>query len=161
MKAIVVYYSLEGNTELIAKLIAQNIEATIIKLKPEKEIAKEGFKKFFWGGKSVFFKEKPKLLNGKFDLGQYDTIIIGTPIWASSFAPPINTFLAENTIVNKNIFLFGCHSGGGAEKCFVKLKDILKDNKLKRTADFNDPIEKDVQEVMNKVHSFCEAIKTE
>ncbi|MDF2942543.1 MAG: Flavodoxin [Herbinix sp.] len=159
MKAVVVYYSLEGNTELIANLIAKKVEADIIKLQPEKEIAKEGFKKFLWGGKSVIFKEKPKLKNGRIELDQYDTIIIGTPIWASSFTPPIDTFLSENKIVNKNIFLFACNAGGGTAKCFAKLTDRLKGNSIKGTADFIDPSKMDLQQVKKKVQDFCETIK--
>ena len=36
MKNLVVYYSLEGNTKLIAEFIAKEIGADIIELKPKK-----------------------------------------------------------------------------------------------------------------------------
>jgi flavodoxin len=63
VKSAVIYYSLTGNTSLVAKMIAERIEADIIKLKPEKEIPSTGAGKYFMGGKSVMLNEKPKLIN--------------------------------------------------------------------------------------------------
>lgn len=159
MKAVVIYYSLEGNTKLIAEMIAKNIGADIIRLKIQKDIPKEGFKKYLWGGKSVIFKEKPKLLNDKIELDKYDTVIIGTPVWASSFAPPIYSFISENSINNKNIYLFACHGGGGAEKCFSKLKAALKDNNIKGTFDYLEPSRDQIELVNKKVANFCVTIQ--
>ena len=50
MKNLVIYYSLEGNTKLIAENIAKKIDADILELKTKKEYHKTGFKKYFWGG---------------------------------------------------------------------------------------------------------------
>jgi flavodoxin len=159
MKAVIVYYSLEGNAELIANMISARMGADVIKLIPEKKIAKDGFKKFFWGGKSVIFKEKPRLMNDNLVLDKYDTVIIGTPIWAGSFTPPINTFLTESKIKGKSIYLFACHSGGGTQKCFERLKQRLKDNTIISTAEFLDPTKNDMNSVAKLVDSFCKTIK--
>lgn len=50
MKNLVVYYSLEGNTKLIAKFIAKEIGSDIIELKPKKEFPSSGFRKYVWAG---------------------------------------------------------------------------------------------------------------
>ncbi|MFL0250968.1 flavodoxin family protein [Clostridium neuense] len=139
MKALVVFYSLEGHTKFIASVIAKELKCDLLELQPEKEIPKTGFKKFFWGGKSAIFKEKPSLKNKIPDLEQYDTIFLGTPIWAGTYAPPINTFISDNEIKQKNIAFFACHSGGGAKKCFGRLQDFLKDNNIVGSIDFIDP----------------------
>ena len=62
MKNLVIFYSLEGNTKLIASTIARAINADVLELKTKKKYSDKGFKKYFWGGKSVIFKEKPELL---------------------------------------------------------------------------------------------------
>ncbi|HWT75129.1 MAG TPA: hypothetical protein VN258_10480 [Mobilitalea sp.] len=80
MKILIVYYSLEGNTELIAQKIASYVNADVLRLIPKKEYPSSGFKKFFWGGKSVVFGEKPELETYHVNIDQYDKIIIGTPI---------------------------------------------------------------------------------
>ncbi|HBF64511.1 MAG TPA: flavodoxin, partial [Clostridium sp.] len=65
------------------------MKADTVELKTSKQYPTEGFGKFFWGGKSVLFGEKPQIINERIDLSKYDTVVIGTPIWAGSFAPPI------------------------------------------------------------------------
>lgn len=155
MKTLIVYYSLEGNTEVIANKIAANTKADLLRLKPVKENPTKGFKKFFWGGKSVMFGEKPELEKYQVNLSEYDKIIIGTPIWASSYVPPIKTFLADNKIEGKKVYLYACHSGGGANKCFAKLKEELKNNKIIATADFLDPKSKQSSNTEEQVKEFC------
>lgn len=153
MKAAIIYYSLEGNTELIARLFAKYTKSDLIPLHPKKEI-KKGFMKYFWGGKSVVFNEKPELVNPPIPLDNYDTVFIGTPIWASTFAPPIHTFLTQYKIENKNIILFACHAGGGADKCFDKFKKNLNGNVILGTIDFKEPNKADVNEVQKRVEDF-------
>ena len=139
MKTAVIYYSLEGNTDFIAKKIAAKTKGDLIKLVPEKAYPTGKVSKFFWGGKSVVFGEKPKLKNAPIDIEGYDRIFIGTPIWAGKFAPPIKTFLDTYKISGKDVVLFACHGGGGADKCFAKMKDILKGNNIVGAYDFFDP----------------------
>lgn len=159
MKSVVIYYSLTGNTDLVAKMIAERIGADTIKLKPEKEIPTKGSGKFFLGGKSVMFHEKPKLLNENLSLEGYDTLIIGTPIWARSFTPPINTFLCENVIKDKNIYFFATHSPGSkTDKCFEKMKEKLSRNRIKGTTGFEDVKKTSAKELDDKVRKFCKKI---
>ena len=137
--ALVVYFSFEGNTKLIAEKIGETLNADVIELKTSKKYPTEGIGKFFWGGKSVVFGEKPTLTNESIDLSRYDTIIIGTPVWAGSFAPPIRSFVNDYKIVNKKIAIFASHGGGGAAKCFAKLKEALPENKFVGEIAFVEP----------------------
>jgi len=73
--------------------------------KYKKAYPNRGAKKFLWGGKSAVMREKPKLLPYEFKAEQYDTVIMGTPVWASSFAPPIRTFVQENKSIQKKNLL--------------------------------------------------------
>ncbi|WP_349672320.1 flavodoxin [Lacrimispora sp.] len=137
--ALVVYFSFEGNTKLIAEKIGETLNADVIELKTSKKYPTEGIGKFFWGGKSVVFGDKPTLTNESIDLSRYDTIIIGTPVWAGSFAPPIRSFINDYKIVNKKIAIFASHGGGGAAKCFAKLKEALPENKFVGEIAFVEP----------------------
>jgi len=140
MKTAVIYYSLEGNMDYIAKRIASDNAADLCKLVPKKEYPTGKISKFFWGGKSVTFGERPKLVNEEIDLKKYDTLIIGSPIWAGTFTPPINSFFHDYIVSGKNIILVATHSGGGADKCFAKMKERLKDNVLIKTFQFENPL---------------------
>lgn len=139
MSTLVVYFSFNGNTKMIAEKIAETINADVVELKTSKEYPTEGFRKYFWGGKSVIFGEEPELTNERIDLNRYDTIIIGTPVWAGSFAPPIKSFISQSKISGKRIALFASHGGGGAEKCFTRLKKVLPGNEFFGEIDFVEP----------------------
>ncbi|MDF2543796.1 MAG: Flavodoxin [Herbinix sp.] len=155
MRALVVYYSLEGDTDYIAKKIAKLTGAELLRLTTKKEYPTGKVSKFFWGGKSVVFGEKPGLEAYDVATENYDTIFIGTPIWAGTYTPPIRTFLSEQKISGKNIYLFACHMGGGADKCFKKLTDELKGNTIVNTMEFYEPYKVQDDNIDEKVKSFC------
>ena len=48
MKTIVVYYSLEGNTDCAAKMISEMTGADLLRIYPQKAYPDSGFRKFFW-----------------------------------------------------------------------------------------------------------------
>lgn len=158
MKSLVVFYSLDGNTKLIADLIAEESDVEILQLKPKKEIPKSGFKKFFWGGKSIVFKEKPILQNEMPDIKKYDIVFIGTPIWSGSYAPPVYTFISECPMINKKLAFFACHSGGGAEKCFDKLRKDFHNNTLIGSISFDNPIKMDRDNIKYQVSEWLNNI---
>lgn len=158
MKNLVVYYSLEGNTKLIAEFIAKEIGADIIELKPKKEFPSSGFRKYVWGGKSVIFKQKPELMNKETDISKYDNIFLGTPVWAGTYAAPFNTFLDISTINNKNIALFACHGGGGSEKCFSNFKKELSENIFIGDIELVDPLKKETDSSLDKVKKWLQTL---
>ena len=61
MKKAIVYYSMSGNTDYVAKYISDKIDADLIKIEPKKEYPNKGIKKFLWGGKSAVMGETPAL----------------------------------------------------------------------------------------------------
>ena len=61
MKTMIVYYSLEGNTEFAAEKIAAKLGADLLRIQPVKAYPSGGFRKFLWGGKSAVMAETPKL----------------------------------------------------------------------------------------------------
>lgn len=158
MKNLVVYYSLEGNTKLIAETIRKEINADMLELRPEKQYPNKGFKKYFWGGKSVIFKEQPKLLNKWIDISIYDRVFIGTPVWAGTYAAPFNTFFNQHKLKNKEVALFACHGGGGADKCLNNFKKELVNNKIIGQIEFIDPLKKNkdenIQQTINWIKSL-------
>ena len=158
LKAIVVYFSLEGNSKYVADEISEYVGADTLRLEPVKDYPKGNVSKFFWGGKSVVFGEKPKLASYNFDAKEYDVIIIGTPVWAGSFAPPVKTFLGENDLSNKKIALFACNFGGSADKCFSKLQQEISNCKVVATLTLTDPKGKQLAESSAKIKEFCDKL---
>lgn len=156
----IIYFSMSGNTEYVAKIISEKIEADLIKIVPKKAYPDSGFRKFIWGGKSAVMGETPKLEEYEFDSTKYDYIIFGTPVWASSFVPPIRTFIKENKekLNDKKFAVFVCYSGGGAEKAIEKLKTYLEIDSFKAELVLIDPKEKQTDGNINKIEEFCKKI---
>lgn len=157
MKTAVIYYSMGGNTRLAAEEIAKRLDADVISISPEKEYPDKGFRKFFWGGKSAVMGESPKLMPYSFDAEKYERIIIGTPVWASSFAPPIRTFVEENRdkLAGRELAVFVCFSGGGADKAIGKLKKLAGIEEFRAELVLVDPKDKPSAENDVKIAEFC------
>jgi flavodoxin len=128
-KILVVYYSLTGNTKLIADVIAEAINADILELKPVKELNAGSSMKYFWGGYQATMKKKPKLKDFDFNPLDYDLIIIGTPVWAWTITPPIRSFLSMINLSGKNVGLWTCSDGDGV-KAMSRFKDVLRDSNI-------------------------------
>jgi flavodoxin len=132
-KILVLFYSYEGSTRKIAERIATSIDADIEEIKPVNEMKSKGFSKYVWGGSQVVMKKRPELMPLKVDLDQYDTILLGTPVWAGTFTPPIYSLLENGSLKNKKIACFYCHLGG-ADKAVARARAAIeKDNTLLST----------------------------
>ena len=160
-KVAIVYYSMTENTDYVAKHISENIEADLIRIVPQKEYPNSGFKKFLWGGKSAIMGETPKLEPYEFGETKYDYIIFGTPVWASSFVPPIRTFIKDNRdkLNGKKFAVFVCYSGGGAEKTIEKLKNYLEIDNFIAELILIDPKDKQSDDNTSKIIEFCRQIE--
>lgn len=161
MRDLIVYYSLEGNTEYVAKRLKEELSARIRCLTPKKAYSTKGFSKFFWGGKSAIMAEKPELEPVDIDLSEVDRIIFGFPVWASNFAPPIRTFIENNreALAGKRFAAFACQAGSGGEKAIAKLAKCLNETAFEQTAVFNDPKARRSEETDLMIDKFANALK--
>jgi len=138
LRILVVYYSFEGNTKLIAESITEEIDSDILKLEVVKPISNDATK-YIMGGKQVILKEKPKLMPYEFEAENYDVLFIGTPIWAWNYAPALRTFFETNSVKNKKIALFSCN-GGSNGKTFENMKKELQGNEFLGEIEFFEPL---------------------
>lgn len=160
MKTAIIYYSMSGNTKYAADKIAEKIETDIIRIEPAKAYPDKGAKKFIWGGKSAVMGEKPALQPYEFSAEKYDNIILGTPVWAGNFAPPIRTFIKENPKIHgKKISVFICYSGGGADKAIEKMKKYIGIDKFEDELVLVDPKDNLKVEDDEKISVFCQRFK--
>ncbi len=161
MRTGIVFYSMNGNTTMVAEKLAKELPADLIEIKPEKTYPDKGFKKFLWGGKSAVMAETPKLLPYSFKAEDYDLIIFGFPVWASNVTPPIRSFVKENqsSLHSKKIAAFACQSGTGGEKAFRKLLECLGQEKLESSMILIDPKDRPKPENDQKIDDFIKKIR--
>jgi flavodoxin len=156
-RILVVYYSYEGSTRLLAEHISHVLNADILECKPVKDLKSKGFSKYMWGGRQVVMKKKPELMDFSIDPHEYDVIIIGTPVWAFNYTPTIRSFLAQVTLKNKKIGLFCCHEGGPG-KTLENLKKVLTENQIIGEIDFENVV-KHKEENVAKAENWANEIK--
>lgn len=154
MKNLIVYYSYEGNCEEISKELEKTLNADVLKLVPKKEKKTKSLFRFVWGGMQVYMTKKPELEPYNIDLSKYDNIIIGSPCWFGTYAPPINTFLSENKIIDKNIYLFVCN-GGNLRNTWSNYEKALEGNKIVSKIDFVYPIKNGIDKAKEKARDWA------
>ncbi len=154
-KTLIVYYSFEGNTRFISEEIQKVTGGDFLELKPVQEIESKGFSKFIWGGKQVMSGETPALYPLDKSVEDYDRIFIGTPVWAWSYAPALESFFKEVSIKNKEVALFCC-SGGGPGSTIEKMEKKLAggENQIIGTIKFRDPLRRDPEVNKKKLQEW-------
>ena len=72
----------------------------------------------------------PEIKPLNIDPGQYDTIILGTPVWWYTFAPAMHTFLKTQDWKGKTIYPFATN-GGWIGHTFKDIKDACTGAEVK------------------------------
>ena len=128
-KSIILYYSFEGSTKRVATYLGEKLNIPCEQIKLEKDFSSKGFTKYVWGGSQVVMKKKPTLETLYVNLDEYDTVFLGSPIWAGSYAPAIRTLLEDGILKDKNIAFFYCHDGGpGSAETKIKQAVSINNN---------------------------------
>ena len=159
MKTAIVYYSMHGNVRYVSEKVAKELGADLIELVPVKAYPDKGAMQFIWGGSAVTFKKKPELEPYTFNASDYDLVIIGTPVWASNFTPPLRTFFENNDLTGKKIAVIATSAGGDSAKCVEAVKAAAKADSLAAVLSLTDPKDKTSDENEKQIAAFIETCK--
>lgn len=125
-KILVSYFSATGVTKEVAKKIAEAVDGDLFEIEPIKKYTKQDLD---WRDElsrsSIEMSDKtsrPEIVNKISDIENYDTILIGFPIWWYTVPTIINTFIEENDLNSKNIYIFVTSGGTGVSNAFNDLK---------------------------------------
>jgi flavodoxin len=120
MKSLVVYYSLTGKTKLVARVIAEALNATLVEIKETKP-RKPGPFVYLTGGAAAFMNRGSKINPIDVDLKQYERIFIGSPNWGSRPAPAINSFIYQTNFGGRSIIPFFTMGGNNSEGALANI----------------------------------------
>ena len=120
-KSAVIYYSQTGTTETVAKAIAEDLNIDLVKV-----VLKEDYPLDFNQTIELCQKQMqagilPELGDMDVDLGKYDTIYLGYPIWFGTIALPMKSFLAKYNLAGKKVVPFCTYGTGGR---FDSVRDL-------------------------------------
>jgi len=154
-KTLVLYYSLEGNVDFLCKALANEASADLCRLETVKEYPKKGLMKFIHGGRDASFGFKPELKNSLPELSQYQSLVLGTPVWAGKMSAPLNTYINQSDFTGKYVYLLVSSAGGNAEKCISQITQLVEEKGgiVKDTLSFVNP-KKNVDSSVSKIKDF-------
>lgn len=158
MKTLIVYYSLEGNTRWAAEKIAAQLGADTLRLVPKAAYPDKGFKKFLFGGKSAVMKETPELEPYEVNITQYERLVLATPVWAGTLAPPLRTFIRREDLTGKQFALVASSMGGSPGKTFEHLKALLGVTEDVPVLSLKDPKSHPSQANEDALAAFCDKL---
>lgn len=125
-KTLVAYFSWSGNTEEIAAYIAEQTAADLLEIQPETPYPSDYSE---CGDVALAERdndERPAIANLPESLDEYETILIGYPIWWRTAPRIIGTFLESYDLSGKEIYPFSQSDSVDQEQfgnslAFVKL----------------------------------------
>ena len=164
MKTLIIYFSANGSTKIMARTLAMNLKADIVEIKDLK--SRTGFVNKFLSSVDAFRESKTKISPSKLDLSPYDLIYIGTPTWANKPAPAIITLIDNCNWKEKDVILFTTMSKEGSdektlerleEKVYLRGGRVVESFSLltkdKRTEDIINETEGLIQSLVLKMYS--------
>ncbi|MBR1648399.1 MAG: NAD(P)H-dependent oxidoreductase [Alphaproteobacteria bacterium] len=139
-KILVVYFSktgeqysvgniTEGNTAVIAKMIAEQTKADLFEIKLKNDTYPTAYKALT----EVALTEKkanarPEIAGNVANFADYDVIFIGTPNWWADMPMALYTFIEANDWSGKTIIPFVTHEGSGLSSIPGKIKSATGAN---------------------------------
>ena len=156
-KTIIVYYSWNGNTEIVANKIKKITGADIYKITTKIPYPNE-YDDIVAQVKDDIDNDKLPELNGSVDLSKYDNIIIGYPIWIGDMALPMKSFLSKNDLKGKNIAPFILNGGSRVYKSISYIKETCQESKVLNYISIK---RKDVSDLDGKINNWIRKIKVD
>ena len=129
-KTLVVYYSASGNTERVAKDIAEAAGADLFEIVPTEVYTSEDLN---WTNSDSrvsrehddeSLRDVPLTTTEVPDWDSYDTVFVGYPIWWGIAAWPVDTFVKNNDFTGKTVIPFATSSSSGMGQSGSLLADM-------------------------------------
>ena len=131
-KTLVAYFSASGTTAGVAKDLARAIHADLYEIRPAAPYTQADLnwmdKKSRSSVEMTNKSSRPVLADTDANIGAYDTIYLGFPIWWYVAPTIINTFLESYDFSGKKIVLFATSGGSGFGKAVAGLKPSVSAN---------------------------------
>ena len=162
MRACIIYFSLTGNTQELAQIISQelkhkNFDVDLVRLEPI-----GGAKTFAGQGMTALQRKRVNIGHVNFDLSMYDMIWFGSPVWAFSPAPALNTYLDKcYGLKQKKVVVFYTYGSGTGKGRAARIANEMLEHKEIKSLHSLLIAQRDLknsQDVNNRVNEFLERI---
>ncbi len=122
-KTLILYYSRTGTTDKLAMLLQQELDADIEPIRCGRYAGLWGYVRAAYDSLK---RRLPDLETVNANLGDYDQLLVGGPIWTSYPATPLRAFLKANQSLPDRVGLFLTYGGHSPpEKAEADIQGLL------------------------------------
>jgi flavodoxin len=122
LKTLIVYYTRTGITAEVAETIKKELGGELEEIKDTRN--RNGVLAYMQSALEAAFKKQANIVKAKHDPGEYDLIVIGTPVWSHNMSTPVRAYLEENKANFKNTAFFATCGSTGISKTLRDMENI-------------------------------------
>ena len=126
---LIAYYSHSGNTEELAELIRTETGGTLFEIRPEVPYPAAYQAVVSQAKEEIRAGLRPEI-GEPVDTGAYDVVLVGSPNWWSTIAPPVASFLEGCDLAGKTVVPFCTHGGGGMAGLGRAMEELCPDSEM-------------------------------
>ena len=119
-KTLIVYLTRTRNTETVAQIIRDLVEADMVRLELETPYPKEYQDIVRQVARENESGYLPPLMT-RVEVGVYDRVFVGFPTWGMKLPPPVKSFLQTHDLEGKEVIPFNTNGGYGVGSSFRQL----------------------------------------
>ncbi len=125
MKTLIIYFSASGVTKKVAEELSQLVEGDLFEIEPVERYTDADLDWRDQNSRSTIEMNnrdfRPAVSKKVENMGDYDKVVIGFPVWWYTAPTIINTFIEENNLSGKDVYIFVTSGGSGVDG---SLKDL-------------------------------------
>ena len=131
-RILIAYFSWSGNTEHVAKYIAEQTGGTLFRIEPVKPYPTEYTPCTEVAKAEKERNDRPAIKNKVTDWDSYDTVFIGCPVWWWTAPMIINTFAESYDFKGKTVVPFCTYASTYRDETLARIAELTPDaNHLK------------------------------
>ena len=127
MKTLISYFSAQGTTKKVAQNLSKVLEADLFEIQPKQKYTQADLNWMDRNSRSrveINNREfRPAVASKPNNLEGYDTVLIGFPVWWYTAPTIINTFIEQNNLAGKKLYIFVTSGSSGVDG---SLNDLRK-----------------------------------
>jgi flavodoxin len=124
MKTVILFYSRTRKTALVAKALAEEVNADLIEIRDVAE--RMGILNYLRSSVDALREKKTHIEPDDIDLDPYGLVYIGSPTWAGKPVPAIITLIDKCDLQGKDIIPFTTMGNTGGDGVVARMREKIE-----------------------------------
>jgi flavodoxin len=129
-RTLVVYFSRTGTTKLAAEAIARTLGADLEEIVDR--TPRLGVVGYLRCGYEATARKLTRIEKPARDPGNYELVVVGSPVWGASLSSPVRTYLEEHRGRLSKVAFFCTCGGRGGERVLGQMEDTCRKDPVAR-----------------------------